>query len=478
MTKTLLKYILIGTFVSSIVSCSKQLSDINQNPNAPSNPDPAYLLTGVEKTAADNYWGSAANYSGSQLITQQWARIQYTDLDRYIYNNSTFTSFWNNILVYNIHDLNTIMNIGRSTGNSNYTGVGHVLRAWDFQLLTDAFGDVPYSQTDNVDSFATQKYDYQQDIYHALVKELDSAQLQLDENGTAIGGDRIFNGDIKKWKKLANALKVRIALRVADQESDVAKQWIQEVVASSYQMTSINDNAAFTYSSSPNWNPVANIFSTRQDSRISQTVVQRLSALNDPRLPVYADHPDSLPNAYVGVPNGLLTNDAAAYGLAKTSRPGAYFTKDVAPAVILTFAEYQFFLAEAVARGYISGNAETYYKNAITASLNQYSITDQTIINNYLNQTSVKFDAANYKKSVGEQKWIALFGQGLEAFAEWRRLDYPILTPAAAGVLSGKMPVRFIYPGTEQTLNNANYTAAVDHQGADNTLAHLWFDVK
>jgi len=478
MTRKIIAYILFGLFSVSVISCSKQLADINKNPNAPSDPDPAFLLTGVEKTAADNYWGGTANYSGSQLIVQQWALIQYTDLDRYIYTNSTFTPFWNNILGYNIVDLNTIMDIGRATNNPNYIGVGHVLRAWEFQLLTDAFGDIPYSQAAQIDSFATQQYDTQKDVYHSLVNELDSALSQLDEKGASIGGDRIFGGNISNWKKLANTLKVRIALRIADRESDVAKKWIQEAAASSYQMTSIDDNAKFAYSNSPNWNPVANVFSTREDSRISATVVQRLTDLKDPRLPIYAAHPDSVPNAYIGVPNGLTTGDAAAYGLTKTSRPGAYFRADAAPAVIATYAEYEFYLTEAVARGYISGNAGDHYQKAVTASLNQYGITDQTIVSNYLAQSAVKYDAANYKKSIGEQKWIALFGQGLEAFAEWRRLDYPVLTPAAAGVLNGKMPVRFIYPGTEQTLNKENYTAAVAHQGADNTLTKLWFDVQ
>lgn len=478
MTKQITTFILSTIILLSIVSCSKQLSDINQNPNSPSKPDPAFLLTGIEKTASDNYWGSAANYSGTQLITQQWARIQYTDLDRYIYTNSTFTSFWNNILAYNITDINTVMNIGRNTGNTNYVGVGHVLRAWEFQLLTDAFGDVPYSETNKIDSFATQKYDHQQDIYHALVAELDSALTQLDENGTAITGDLIFGNKISSWKKLANALKIRIALRVADRENDVAKQWITEVIASPYQFSSIADNAKFTYYSSPNWNPVASIFSTREDSRIYATVVNTLTSLNDPRLPIYVDLPeDTSVKNYVGVPNGLSSDGLAQYGLTKTSRPGAYFRSDAAPAVIFTYAEYLFALAESVERGFISGEAETYYKNAIAASLNQYGITNQNTIDTYLNQTSVKYDASNYKKSIGEQKWIALFGQGLEAFAEWRRLDYPVLTPAVAGVLNGKIPVRFIYPGTEQTLNKTNYTNAVTHQGTDEVLTKLWFDV-
>ena len=466
---------LLFTGIITLNSCSKQLERINKNPNATSNPDPAYLLTGVEKTAAYNYWGSTANFSGAQLITQQWARIQYTDLDRYIYNNSTFTSFWNNILSYHITALDDILNIGKNTGNANYQAVAHVLRAWEFQLLTDAFGDVPYSQVNKIDSFPTQEYDSQQEIYHHLVGELDTALSLFQPNANPISGDRIFNSNIVKWQKFANGLKIRIALRVADQEPTYAKQWINEAIQSGKLMESNSDNASFVFSSSPNWNPVAEIFSTREDSRLSANLINKLQGLNDPRLPIYADLPRDT-SAYIGVPNGLLVGDASKYGLYKTSRPGTYFRADVAPAVLQTYAELQFSLAEAVERGYISGDAENYYKNAIIASLNQYNITSNDVINNYLNQNSVKYNSANYKKSIGEQKWIALFGQGLECFAEWRRLDYPVLSPAVSGVLNGAIPVRFIYPGTEQTLNKEHYSAAVAHQGTDNLLTKLWFD--
>lgn len=136
-----------------------------------------------------------------------------------------------------------------------------------------------------------------------------------------------------------------------------------------------------------------------------------------------------------------------------------------------------FDLSEAVSRGFITGDASDLYRQAILASLAQYGIIDATLTANYLAQASVQYNAGNFKQSVGEQKWLALFGQGLEAFAEWRRLDYPKLAPAVAGVLGGQMPVRFIYPGSEQSLNGANYTKAVQDQGADALTTKLWFDV-
>jgi hypothetical protein len=222
---------------------------------------------------------------------------------------------------------------------------------------------------------------------------------------------------------------------------------------------------------------VATVFDTREDYRISKTIVDRLKALNDPRLPVYAQPTIDAPYSYTGVPNGLLTNDANSLGLSKTSRPGDYFRAPHAPAVIMSYAEVLFDLSEAAARGFTSGNAADLYGQAVKASLAQYAITDATVVGNYVGQPAVQYNAGNFKKSIGEQKWIALFGEGLEAFAEWRRLDYPQLSPAVAGTLDGKIPVRFIYPGKEQSLNGENYTKAVQHQGPDALTTKLWFDV-
>jgi len=473
------KYIIFATlFVGLQLSCQKELTNINKNPNSAENPQPDYLLTSVVKSAADNYWGSVANFSSSQLITQQWARIQYTDVDRYVFANTTFSSFWSTIFSNNIRDLDQIIKLGTQQGNNNYIGVAHVLRVLDFQLLTDAFGDIPFSQADSLEKYPTPKYDAQQDVYHGLINELDTALVRLNTSGTAITGDPIYKGNISLWKKFANDLKLRIALRISDREPAISKTIIAEVLADPAGLISGNGEISqVTYDDSPNWNPVANIFSTRQDSRISKTVVDRLYALNDPRLPVYADFPDSVKNKYVGVPNGLATGDAAALGLTLTSRPGVYFLAAHAPAVILSYSEVLFDRSEAAARGFTTENAALLYQQAIQASLNQYGIKDITVIANYLSQSSVVYNAANFKKSIGDQKWIALFGQGLEAFAEWRRLDYPQLTPAATGVLNGLIPVRFIYPGTEQTLNGVSYTNAVKHQGTDILTTKLWFDV-
>ncbi|HMI64333.1 MAG TPA: SusD/RagB family nutrient-binding outer membrane lipoprotein [Puia sp.] len=474
--KTIYIFILAGLLLST-ASCKKELAGINTNPNSTENPQPDYLLTAAEKLTADAYWGVDNNLNSSLLFIQHWAKIQYTDPDRYIFNNSSFTSLWKQLYGQSITDLNKVIAIGDQQQNKNYKGVALTLRSWAFQILTDAYGDIPYKQAGNIDSFLTPVYDPQKDVYLGLLNDLKTAQTLLDPSGPTIQGDAIYGGNIASWKKFTNALRLRIALRIADQEPDLAKQVFTDIQSEGGAWFESNaDLAALIYQDSPNQNPVSLTFDTRQDYRISKTIVDRLAALNDPRLPIYTQPTDDAPHGYVGVPNGLTTGDANNLGLSKTSRPGDYFRAPHAPAVIVSYAEVLFGLSEAVSRGFITGNAADLYNKAVLASLDQYGIKDATITANYLAQPSVQYNAANFKKSLGDQKWIALFGQGLEAFAEWRRLDYPQLAPAVAGTLGGKMPVRLIYPGSEQTLNDANYTKAVQDQGADLLTTKLWFD--
>jgi len=470
-------YILLIGLSLGTVSCKKELAGINKNPNASENPQPDYLLTAAEKLTADAYWGVDNNMNSSLLFVQHWAKIQYTDPDRYIENNSSFTSLWNTLYGQSITDLNKVIAIADQQQTPNYKAVALTLRSWVFQLLTDAYGDIPYRQAGQIDSFLTPAYDKQENVYLGLLSDLKTAQDTLSASGGLIQGDALYQGNIGQWRKFINSLRIRIALRIADRDPVQAKQVFADIQSEggSY-FTSNQDMAALTYDKSPNNNPVNNTFLTRQDYRISKTIVDKLTALNDPRLPVYAQLTDSAPRIYKGVPNGLLTNDANSLGLSKTSRPGDYFRQETAPAVIMSYAEVLFDLSEAVSRGFITGDAGDLYRQAVLASLAQYGITDVTVTGNYLAQPSVQYNAGNFKQSVGEQKWLALFGQGLEAFAEWRRLDYPQLTPAVAGVLAGKMPLRFIYPGSEQSLNGANYTRAVQDQGTDALTTKLWFD--
>ena len=454
-------------------SCDSELADINKNPNATENPQPAYLLSAIEYHAANLYWGDATNYNSTLLWVQHWAKIQYTEPDCYNVTNTSFTSTWNTAYASLLTDINTIQQ--SELANQNFRAVAQVLRAWTFLQLTNLYGDIPYTE---YGKSVTPVYDSQEDVLYGLLSELETVNSQLQPAGDAIEGDLIFGNDIAKWKKFANSLQLRIALEIADRDASTASKIISDLYKERSSLISSNsDIAQFKFATSPQWNPWASAFASRDDQRVSKTLVDKLTELNDPRLPVFAQLPqDASVSNYVGAANGLNADAANNQGFYRVSRPGSKFLEDESPAVFFTYAEVLFAFSEAAARGLISADAATLYNEAVSASFQQYGIADAT---NYLKQSSVAYDAASWAERIGWQKWIAYYGQGPDAYADWRRLGYPKLQPGPNSALgTGEYPRRFFYPSTEQSLNGNNYSKAVSHQGADELTTRLWFDVE
>lgn len=456
-------------------SCTKELEDINKNPNESETVEPDYLLSNAIKANADTYWGTDATMETSLLYVQYWAKIQYPDPDRYIPASTNIQTTWNNFYAQGIADFTKLIQLGDTLHNPNYKAVGIIMRSWIFQVLTDLYGDVPYKQTAQIEQFLTPEYEPQRDVYLGLLAELKTAAGLINTTGNPIAGDLMYGGNMSKWKKFANSLRLRIALRISDKEFDAAKAVFDEIGADDNNLiVDNNDNAKLIYQPSPYQNPVARNRETRNDYRISKSMVDKLNEFNDPRLTIYAA-PARDTNKIIGVTNGLTADSASRLGFNKTSDVGAVFTATLAPAVFLNAAEIWFIKAEAAQRGLLTGNAAVLYTQAVTTAMKQYNVSDDKIAT-YLAQPGVVYNPANFKQSIGEQKWLALFGEGLEGFAEWRRLDYPQLTPAYTGVLGGKIPLRLTYPSSEQALNGVNYKAAVANQGADQLTTRLWFD--
>ncbi|MGX5853593.1 SusD/RagB family nutrient-binding outer membrane lipoprotein [Dyadobacter jiangsuensis] len=460
-----------------LTACQDQLEETNTNPNEAIKAQPEYLLANAIKSNADLTLGSDASMETTTLFIQHWAKIQYTDPDKYTVSIANVQNVWTNLYSQGLTDFATIIKLGEESGNTNYQAVGLILKSWSFQLLTDLYGNIPYSQALQLNETLAPKYDAQKDVYIGLLNDLKKATELINTSGSPISGDLVYNGNLSKWKKFGNSLRLRIALRIADKEPETAKAVIAELAKDKSALIASNDEIAqLVYLASPNQNPVSRDRETRDDYRVSKSIIDKLQELKDPRLAVFANKTvDATPTGYIGVTNGLPADSAAKLGFTKTSKLGDYFTAPASPAIFVSYAEVLFNLAEAAQRGFITESAVDLYKAAVTASLQQFKVGNADIAA-YLAQPSVAYDAANYKKSIGEQKWLALFSQGLEAFAEWRRLDYPQLKPAYAGVLNGKLPVRLTYPTGEQALNAANYKAAVAAQGEDRLTTKLWFD--
>ncbi|OUJ75535.1 hypothetical protein BXP70_05875 [Hymenobacter crusticola] len=464
-------------------ACDKGLESLNVNPNNPTTGDPAYILTNAERANIYRLFDTPASMDGGLLIIQHWAKVQYTDEDRYAFRATSYQSIWDGFYAGGLQDFNELIRQGQATNNPNLQAVGLIMRSYFFSVLTDIYGDIPYSEALRLsDNILTPKYDTQEQVYTGVIADLKTAAGLIVVNGAAVNGDVLYDGNMANWQRFSNSLRLRLAMRLVDVKPDVARTEVAALLNGTTPVFASNaDNAEFTFlSNTPNTNPIYNNRLTRDDYRVSRTLTSRLARLNDPRLSIYANHPECGDSAafYRGIPNGLTNAAASAFGqFCSSSKVGSYFAAAEAPGVLMTYAEVLFFKAEAIARGFVSGNAATEYQNAIRASMGQYGFSGADVTT-YLAQPRVAYNPANYKQSIGDQKWIALYGQGVEAWSEWRRLDYPQLKVAVSpvGAASGKIPVRFRYPANEQTLNTANRTEAVTRQGPDLLTTKLWWD--
>jgi hypothetical protein len=292
--------------------------------------------------------------------------------------------------------------------------------------------------------------------------------------GPVVAGDIVYNGDILKWKKFANSLRLRLANRQAKKKPAESKAVFAEILgdAKTYPIFTTNaDNAQLNCSavlpSNNEWNQII-IQGGRTDWNLSKTLVDQMNSMGDTRITVYGN--PNKAGVYQGHPNGLPDAIATTF-LATSSTIGNYFTKATAPEVIMTFAELNFILAEAAIDGDITGDADAYFKTAVNASFTQYALTPSA---DFL----AKLGTAT-KAKIMEQKWVALFGQGIEAWTEWRRTGLPVFpAPDPRAVLNndGILPTRFTYSTNEYSLNKTSVEAGVTLLGGkDDMKTKLWW---
>lgn len=495
----------IVAFVACLLffsACDNEFEEINANPNQPEAVTSDLLLTNIIIGSVREMDGMA--WGSGNVIAQHTAKIQFTGRDRYDWGpeGSPWFDFYSLL-----RDVNNILDI-EETDNS-YVATALILKSWMFQIMTDLYGDIPYSQAilGKSDGNFTPVFDRQPDIYAGILSDLERANAILNSNRTPIAGDVLFSGDLDRWQKLANALRLRVLLR---QSAQVDPSAAMEAIINDEDapiFTGNEDQAVFNYlASAPNQQP---LFTTRSGSfdeyRLSQIMENTLKSLNDNRLFAYAQ-PTTNSGAglvgtqedYVGVPNGLADESALIFngGSNFVSRVGLLYSclvcnDNASPSarqgMIMTYAEQQFILAEAAERGFIDGDAEAYYLSGIEASFDYF--TERTALispeisaavapaDDYFVQEGVAYTGTQAEKleKIGIQKWLALFFNGTEAWAEWRRTGIPNLSPGPDALI-GQVPTRFMYPIEAQSLNGDNYRAAIATQGPDNITTQVWWD--
>jgi len=288
--------------------------------------------------------------------------------------------------------------------------------------------------------------------------------------GSFGSADLIYGGDVAKWKKFANSLRLKIAINMDDVDHAYASAQAIAAVTSGV-LTSNSDNAALKYlPNQPNANPiyVDVVASQRDDFVPTSTIIDKMNTLNDPRRSMYFTQ---LGGVYVGGTPG----DGNTFS--NFSHIGTAITAPTFEGLIMDYSEVEFLLAEAVERNIsVGGTAASHYNNAITASLNYWNVSAGDIAT-YLASPAVDYTTAtgNWKEKIGEQAYLALYNRGFEAWTSYRRLDFPVLTAPVDAAIS-EVPKRYTYPAAEQTLNSANNSAAAAAIGGDEMTTKLFWD--
>lgn len=452
-------------------ACDQGLTELNVDPNNPPFVAAPAVLPEAQQRAVNLALGSNFNLTMMGLWSQSFAKIQYIDEDRYRLRSTTLDAHWATFYGDALQDFQKIIEQGDSVGRPNWTAIGSIMQQWTFQIVTDTWGDVPYSEALLGAANTTPKYDAQKDIYYGMMARLAAASAMIQPGGVSFGDeDGIYGGDMVAWRKFSNSLRLRMAMRISNVDPAKAQaEVVAALAAPGGVFTSNADNAGLHYSGAvPSDNPIYAIFheGQRYDQVISKTTVDSLKNLNDPRLAVYAA---PAPNGcagggvYCGYPNGTVT----ASDFAALSPIGDAFKEDpTAPSWMMTYSEVLFLKAEAAARGWIAGSAADFYAQGIRASMEQWGISDSDITT-YLAQPAVAYAGL---RSIYMQKWISLYGNGPEQFASWRRETVnggqhaPHLTPAPEATTQ-VVPYRVYYPASEQSTNADNWSAAVTANG-------------
>lgn len=444
-----------------LASCDLASFDdnINQNPNAPTDAPPSQLLAN-----AMLYLPGLAEDPQGEYLSQFLSKTIYQDNSFYPPQATGFYSWYNGPLI-------NLQRVIENSKNPNEVAVAKILKSYFFWNLTDRWGPIPYSEALQGRDELTPVYDSQQAIYTSLFDTLEAAASQINGSGM-LEDDIIYDGDLMKWKKLANSIRLLMALRLSEVDPGLAQQEFNQALQAGV-MESNDDNLVFHNLANANqqgyWYFEIVVPPIREWWALSGGLVGLMKPYNDPRLPVYG-RPTASSGDYIGLPYGTDGSiDNGDYSLLGT----AIYAQD-APVYLLTYAQVLFAKAEAAAREWISGSAKTYYNKAIEKSILQWTgSTDGA--SQFLAQPDISFNPATAIKQIATQRYVHLFMNGYEAWSEWRRLGYPNTLNKPKG---REVPLRLIYSSEEELNNTENYNAAVEMLDNGNSqYSRVWWDV-
>ncbi|WP_345949929.1 SusD/RagB family nutrient-binding outer membrane lipoprotein [Mucilaginibacter sp. PAMB04274] len=515
--KKITSYILLSA-LTALASCTKDFNEVNTDPIGKTSTTANQLLAPalVNILQANMVRNRGFNNELMQVtvdVSDSEGRVFRYDVRR---NWADYT--WNAWYpeLTNLRDIYTIASQPGSE-NSSYKGISLITQAWVFQLLTDVYGDVPYSQANQGKEGSLQPaYDKQKDIYLDLFNKLEEANKLLAEGKEIIKtGDPVYQGDVSKWRRFGNSLYLRMLLRVSG-KAEVSSQVIAKIKEiaetnkGNYPIMEDNTHTAKilwngTNSSTAVYSSPLMINVRPVDFRtpaITSFFLGNLTNWVDPRITTATYGTNGYnrfgiangPNGLVGVPSGYdiglgLTKQAYFYSDAQSA--AVTLQTDPYTGIIMNCAEVDFILAEAAAKGWISGTGEAYYIKGIGDGLNYWlpsffkTASDPALID-YITKADIDWDNSlplntttpgtpSKMELIQLQKYYAMFLVDFQQWFEYRRTGHPFLPKGTGLANGGRMPARLNYPLASQSTNPTSYANAVASQGADDINTLVWW---
>jgi len=428
-----------------IAGCEKWIDpEINVNPNQPEDVTMETLLPFIQADVAFQIAGGIELVSAQAVLMQQLDGVdrQLIPISNYVVDPYNLVLIWGDAYAEILMDAKQLREKAVQLGSPYNEGVADILAAFTLGQVTDAWGDVPWSEALQGSEIMQPRYDAQEDIYRAIFDMLDRAivSLSADADPFGIRGDYYYNGNRQNWIRAAYALKARYAIHLSNRRGEQA--WLDALNALPLAFTGLADDMRFVFGTGESEsNPLYQFMRDRKDIRMGAYFIDMLKADDDPRLPVYA-----LPDK-----NGDYTGSVPGLANVNASMPGAAVAAPAAPTYVISYAELLFIKAEAMLKtGHSENEVKAVLREAVGASLAMHGVTDEDWLTAYGDKVA-GIQGEHLYREIMTQKYIATFCQP-ETFHSWRRTGYPVIPPNPNGATS-EIPRRFPYPLTEMVYN-------------------------
>lgn len=478
MTKKMI-YLVVSTIVL-LAACKQE--KYNKDPNRPTEVGAQAIMPNVIFNSFKNRYP----WQPGLVVRQATATSDRQAYQTYEWANGDWAEF--NVL----RDVTKMME--SANGAKEYLAIGKILRAHNYFFLTRMYGSVPYKEALNGQQSNNYqpRYDSQKEIIMGILSELEEANQMLITTETVISGDIMYNGDLKKWRKLANSYKLRVLLMLSKKENEpdlqIAKRF-NDIVSNPglYPIfENDDDEAKISYRDFENVRyPLYTDFNVRNKRFIGKTLADLLKKLEDPRLFYYASpflnataQGKTGFDAYQGVDASksltAATEDGASGNYSRVN--GRNYTELPLgkPSLAFSYAELMLAIAEAAERGWVQANAANLYERAVQSSFKFYELSGSAAT--YLAKNPLSAVKDNALTQIYEQRYILFNAQAdFESFFHYHRTNFPAIVNGQ-GQATASVPFRLLYPADEQRVNAVNYQEALKAQGftSDNILMKPW----